>query len=45
MITAYLDRLLEPLTDLLTPAVASAFLDLRPDAELHAHIEELRQKS
>jgi hypothetical protein len=44
MATSYLDRLLEPLTDVLTPEVASALLDLRADAELEAHIDELRRK-
>ena len=45
MATSYLDRLLEPLTDVLTPEVASALLALRADAELQAHIDELRRKA
>ena len=45
MTTSYLDRLLEPLTDVLTPEVAAALLDLRADAEIQAHIENLRQKA
>jgi len=45
MVTSYLDRLLEPLTDVLTPEVAAALLELRADAELQAHIEELRRKA
>ena len=45
MVTSYLDRLLEPLTDVLTPEVASALLALRADAELQAHIDELRRKA
>ena len=45
MTTSYLDRLLEPLTDVLTPEVAAALLELRADAELQAHIEELRRKA
>jgi hypothetical protein len=45
MTTRYLDRLLEPLTDVLTPEVAAALLDLRADAEIQAHIENLRQKA
>jgi len=45
MVTSYLERLLEPLTDVLTPEVAAALLDLRADADLQAHIEELRQKA
>ena len=45
MATSYLDRLLEPLTDVLTPEVAAALLELRADGELQAHIDELRQKA
>jgi len=41
----YLDRLLEPLTDILTPEVASSLVGLRADAELQAHIDELRRKA
>lgn len=43
--TSYLDRLLEPLTDVLTPEVASALLALRADAELQAHVDKLRRKA
>ena len=43
--TTYLDRLLEPLTDVLTPETASALLEIRADTELQAHIEELRRKA
>ena len=43
--TSYLDRLLEPLTDVLTPEVAVALLDLRADADLQNHIEDLRRKA
>ena len=43
--TSYLDRLLEPLTDVLTPEVAVALLDLHADADLQDHIEELRRKA
>ena len=42
---SYLDRLLDPLTNAFTPEVASAFLRLRADAELEAHIEVLRRKA
>ena len=42
---SYLDRLLEPLTGLLTPEVAAGLLDLRADAGLQAHIEDLRRKA
>ena len=43
--TSYLDRLLDPLTDALTPKMASALLELRADPELEVHIIELRQKA
>jgi hypothetical protein len=43
--TSYLDRLLDPLTDVFTPEVASAILKLRPDSELEARIAELRRKA
>jgi len=33
------------LTDVLTPEVAAALLELRADGELQAHIDELRQKA
>ena len=42
---SYLDRLLEPLTEALTPKLASILLELRADPELEAHIGELRQKA
>jgi hypothetical protein len=45
MATTYLDRLLDPLTDILTPEVASALLELRADKNLEAHIGELRRKA
>jgi hypothetical protein len=45
MAISYLDRLLEPLTDVLTREVATALLELRADAELQAHIAELRRKA
>jgi hypothetical protein len=40
--TSYLDRLLDPLTDVFTAEVASAVLRLRADAETEARITELR---
>jgi hypothetical protein len=43
--TSYLDRLLDPLTDVFTPEVASAVLELRADSELEAHIAGLRRKA
>lgn len=42
---SYLDRLLDPLTDALTPEAASALRDLRVDPEVEVRIEELRQKA
>ena len=45
MATSYLDRLLEPLTDVLTPEVAAALLQLRADDQIRAHIDELRRKA
>jgi len=42
---SYLDRLLEPLTEALTPRIASVLLELRADLELEAHIDELRLKA
>jgi hypothetical protein len=42
---SYLDRLLDPLTDVFTPEVAKAVLGLRADSELEAHIAELRRKA
>ena len=43
--TNYLDRLLDPLTDVFTPEVVSAILKLRVDSELEARVAELRQKA
>jgi hypothetical protein len=43
--TSYLDRLLDPLTDVFTPEVASAVLGLRADSETEARIAELRGKA
>ncbi len=43
--TSYLDRLLEPLTEALTPKMASVLLGLRADSEMEAHIGELRRKA
>ena len=42
---SYLDRLLDPLTEALTPEFASALLNLRADPDLEAGIEELRRKA
>ena len=43
--TSYLDRLLDPLAEAFTPAVASVLLDLRADSEVEARIGELRRKA
>jgi hypothetical protein len=42
---SHLDRLLEPLTVVLTPDVATALLGLRADPQLESRIEELRRKA
>ena len=41
----YLDRLLEPMTQALTPEVARAITQLRLDPETETHISELRRKA
>lgn len=41
----YLDRYLDPVTDALTPQVAQRILDLRPEAEVVARVQELGRKS
>lgn len=45
VVLSYLDRLLDPLTDALTPESASALLNLRADPEVEARINELRRKA
>lgn len=45
VVFSYLDRLLDPLTDALTPESAFALLHLRADPEVDARIGELRQKA
>lgn len=42
---SYLDRLLEPMTDVLTPEVARALAGLRASPDLAADVEELRRKA
>jgi hypothetical protein len=42
---SYLDRLLEPLTEAFTPKMASVLLELHADAELEAHVGELRRNT
>lgn len=41
----YLDRLLDPLTEMFTGEVANSALALRADSELEARIAELRSKA
>ncbi len=41
----YLDRLLEPVVESFTPAVARKIVDLRADPELEQHVDELRRKA
>jgi hypothetical protein len=41
----FLDRYLDPVTDVLTPQVAQRIVDLEPEAELVRHVEELGAKS
>jgi hypothetical protein len=43
--TGYRDRLPDPLTEVFTPKMASALLELRAYSELEAHIGELRRKA
>jgi hypothetical protein len=42
---SFLDRMLEPVTEVLTPEVAQRIVDLRADSELQEYIEGLRAKS
>ncbi|HJT78088.1 MAG TPA: hypothetical protein VJ739_12865 [Gemmataceae bacterium] len=42
--TPVLDRLLDPLTNALTPAAARALVDFRADAATQAHVAELADK-
>jgi len=44
-VLSYLDRLLDPLTDTLTPESATALLALRADADVEARVDELRRKA
>ncbi len=41
----FLDRYLDPVTDALTPEVAQRILDLEPEADVVARVEELGEKS
>lgn len=41
----YLDRYLDPVTEALSPQAAQRILDLRPEPEIVARVEELAEKS
>ncbi|MEI6538346.1 MAG: hypothetical protein WCO86_02315 [Planctomycetota bacterium] len=41
----YLDRMLQPVTDAMSPEFASKLVSLRADDELLSHIEVLRSKA
>jgi hypothetical protein len=41
----YLDRYLDPVTDVLSPQVAQRILDLQPDPDVIQRVEELGEKS
>jgi hypothetical protein len=41
----YLDRYLDPVTEALSPQAAQRILDLRPEPEVVARVEELAEKS
>ena len=43
--TAALDRVLEPVTDILTPEVAQGIADMHADPQLQARLDELATKS
>ncbi len=42
---AILDRVLEPITDCLTPDVAAKLVALRVDAQTQARVDELAEKA
>jgi hypothetical protein len=43
--TLSLERMLDPVRDALTPAVAAAIADLRADAETQAHLDDLANRN
>jgi hypothetical protein len=43
--THYLDRMLDPLTDCFTPALARRLADLRADDQTRARLDELAAKA
>ena len=42
---SYLDRMLQPVTEAMSPEFARKLVDLRADDELLLHVEDLRQKA
>lgn len=42
---SYLDRILDPVTDVFTPELARTFAELRADAQLQAYADILAQKA
>ena len=42
---SYLNRFLEPVTDAFTPETARQFADLRANAEMQAHVDDLATKA
>jgi hypothetical protein len=42
---SFLDRYLDPVTDALTPQVAQRIVDLKPEPQVLARVEELGEKS
>ncbi len=42
---SYLDRFLDPMTDVLTPDMAQSIVELRADSDLVAEVELLRHKA
>lgn len=43
--TSYLDRILEPVTDAMTPELARVLVGLKADENLQAEVDALRQKA
>lgn len=43
--SAILDRVLDPVTEILTPAVAHGIADMRADSEVQARLDELAAKA
>jgi len=43
--TSYLDRMLEPVTEAMSPEFATKLMSLRADLEMLSHVELLREKA